>query len=351
MDAVEDFCRACWRCRLRQSQSEDSMHSVQRSATVLVLAIIGAIILTTVPSAAQTQNWPQRPVRFILPLGAGSGSDIGARLFGDRLSKRWHQPVVIENKPGGDGLLAISTFVGAKDDHVLLFSPSSSFTAHPYLHANLPYKPSDLVPIVRVSNTVIAIVVPASSNIHSLKELFAEVRAHPGKLNWAGVTGALDFAFAGFLKGENLDMTKVPYRNPVEASNDLAEGRVEVYEAALAIVQPQIQRGKTRVLALTNTARAAAAPGIPTAAEAGFPALTLDGLVGLFGPPGMPLDLRERIAKDFQEAAKDPIIPDRFTATGQVLNIGGPTEFGKSIDGQRADLARIAKELNLKPPQ
>jgi tripartite-type tricarboxylate transporter receptor subunit TctC len=315
------------------------LHHLYRLIAAVVLVVATAI--TAMPAGAQT--WPTRPVRFILPLGAGSGSDIGARLFGDRLSKRWGQPVVIENKPGGDGLLAISTFVGAKDDHVLLFSPSSSFTAHPYLHANLPYKPSDLVPIVRVSNTVIAIVVPAASNIHSLKELFDQVRAQPGKLNWAGVTGALDFAFAGFLKGENLEMTKVPYRNPVEASNDLAEGRVEAYEAALAIVQPQIERGKTRVLALTNTERAAAAPGIP--------ALTLDGLVGLFGPPGMPLSLRERIVKDFQEAAKDPIIPDRFTATGQVLNVGGPIEFGKSIDDQRAALAKIAKELGITPPK
>ena len=330
------------------------MPRMLRAVAALIPVLIGMVVLWAPPQAqaqTQAQTWPQRPVRFILPLGPGSGSDIGARLFGDRLSKRWNQPVVIENKPGGDGILAITTFVNAKDDHVLLFSPSSSFTAHPLLHANLPYKPSDLGPIVRVSNTVVTLVVPSSSNVNSFRELVDQIRANPGKLNWAGLTGALDFAFEGFLKGENLEMTKVPYRNPVEAANDVAEGRVQVYEAALAIVQPQIQRGALRVLAITNTERAAAAPGIPTVAEAGFPALTLDGLVGLFGPPSMPMDLRERIVKDFQEAAKDPIIPDRFTATGQVLNIGGPTEFGKSIDAQRAELDKIAKQLGVKPPQ
>ena len=115
--------------------------------------------------ASADTDWPTRPVKFILTLGAGSGSDIGARLLADRLSQRWGQPVVVENRPGGDGIVAINAFVRAHDDHVLLFTPTSSFTAHPFLHENLPYKPSDLVPITRVSNTIVAISVPTSLNI------------------------------------------------------------------------------------------------------------------------------------------------------------------------------------------
>src|SRR6201998_1524969 len=111
-------------------------------------------------TAAADQAWPTRPVKFILTLGPGSGADIGARLFADRLSQRWGQPVVVENRPGGDGIVAINAVVAAHDDHVLLYSPSSSFTAHAYLHDNLPYQPSDLAPITRVSNTVITIAVP-----------------------------------------------------------------------------------------------------------------------------------------------------------------------------------------------
>src|SRR5579863_4598640 len=91
--------------------------------------------------AAAQAKWPTRPVRFILTLGAGSGSDIGARLFADRLSRKWGQPVIVENRPGGDGLVAINAFVTAHDDHVRLFAPSSSFTAHPFLHDKLPYTP------------------------------------------------------------------------------------------------------------------------------------------------------------------------------------------------------------------
>ena len=149
------------------------------------------------------------PVKFILTLGPGSGSDIEARLFADRLSKRWGQPVVVENRPGGDGIVAINAFVSAHDDHVLLFAPTSSFTAHPFLHDHLPYKPSDLVPIVRVSNTIIAISVPAALGVNSVDQLVALAHGEPGKLNWAGVTGALDFMFAGWLKQEGLDISKI----------------------------------------------------------------------------------------------------------------------------------------------
>src|SRR3984893_1918420 len=315
-------------------------------ALALALFVVAAVTLV---ASAQTK-WPTRPVRFILTLGAGSGSDIGARLLADRLTQRWGEPVIVENRPGGDALVAINAFILAHDDHVLLFAPSSSFTAHPFLHDNLPYQPGDLVPITRVSNTIITISVPASLQVNSLKELAAMARAETGKLNWAGVTGALDFVFAGWLQQEGLNINKVPYRNPVDAANDLSEGRVQVYEAALAIVRPQIASGKIKLLAVTNSVRAPTEPKLPTVAEAGYPALTIDGLVGLFGPTGMPLDLRQRITADIR-AVVDPTIEDRLTTTGQLTNIGGPGEIGKSIDEQRAKIAAFAASLGVKPLQ
>ena len=317
---------------------------------LIVLGLLAPVMLWARPAAAET--WPQRPVKFLLPLGAGSGVDIGARLLADRLSTRWGQPVVVENRPGGDALVAISAFVSAHDDHVLLATPTSSFTAHPYLHDNLPYKSSDLLAIARVSNTIITLAVPTSLNVGSLADLVALARAQPGKLNWAGVTGALDFLFAGFLQHAGLSMTKVPYRNPVEAANDLAEGRVQAYLSALAIVRPQIEAGKIKPLAVTNKVRAPTAPDVPTVKEAGYPDLTLDGLVGFFGPPEMSNALRERIAADIGAVvAADPTIGQRLTATGQIPNVGGPTEFAAAIEEQRAQIAAIAKELGIKPTQ
>jgi tripartite-type tricarboxylate transporter receptor subunit TctC len=327
---------------------EEAMPKARRPFILAIFAVVTAVLGCGLPAAAQ--NWPQRPVKFLVTLGPGSGVDIGTRLLGDRLSARWGQPVVVENRPGGDGIVAITSFLGAHDDHVLLAAPTSSFTAHPYLHENLPYKQSDLLPIARVSNTIITISVPVSLKLASFADVVAMARAQPGTLNWAGVTGALDFTFAGFLQAKGLNMSKVPYRNPVEAANDLAEGRVQVYEGAYAIARPQIEAGRIKPIMLTNSVRAPMLPDVPTAAEAGFPELTMDGLVGFFGPPGMPLELRERIAQDVR-AVTDASVESRLIATGQIVNIGGPSEFAAAIDQQRARLAEVAKDLGIKPSQ
>ena len=322
------------------------MYVKLRALTALLFGALAVLAGTTHAPAAP--DWPVRPVRFIVTLGAGSGTDIGARLLADRLSQLWGQPVIVENRPGGDGLVAINAFVSAHDDHVLLFAPSSSFTAHPFLHDSLPYKPEDLAPITRVSNTLIAISVPSILPAGSFGELIAQVRAEPGKLNWAAVTGAHEFIFAGWLKRSGLNMNEVPYRNPVDAANDLAENRVQVYSSALAIVRPQFEADRIKLLAIANSDRAPSVPNVPTTAEAGFPELTLDGLVGLFGPPGMPLELRERITSDIRKVA-DSTVAERLTLTGQLMNIGGPDEFAQSIEAQRAKVAAFAAELGVKP--
>jgi len=259
--------------------------------------------------------------------------------------------VVVENRPGGDGLVAISAMSAAQDDHVLLASPTSSFTAHPFVYKNLPYKPEDLQPIARVSNTIIVIAVPADLPVKSLAELVALARAQPGKLNWAGTTGAIDFLVAGFLRNAGLSLSKVPYRNQVEAANDLAAGRIQFNETAYAIVRPQLQAGKVKLLAVTNSVRAPVLPDVPTATEAGFPDLALDGLVGFFGPPEMPLALRTRIAADVREVGADPTIATRLNDTGQLPNFGGPAEFHAAIELQRARVAAAAKELGIVPTE
>jgi len=316
------------------------------------LSFVLPLMLTHMaPSVGQDQAWPQRSVRFILTLGPGSGTDIGTRVLADRLTKRWGQPVVVENRPGGDAIVAINAFLTANDDHVLLASPVSSLTAHPYMLQHVPYKVSDLLPIARTFNAVVAIAVPAPLQAKSLADLVQSTRAQPGKLNWAGTTGALDFLFAGFLKANGLDMARVPYRNPQDAAKDLVSERVQAVMASVATLTPLIVSNKVKLLAVSNSTRFSVYPGIPTVKEAGHPELTFDGLVGFFGPKDMPRPLREKIAADVREAVMEQAVVQRLGTMGVIANAGGPEEFAISIREQRDRLATAAKALGLKAAQ
>ena len=328
------------------------MSKLNSMVSGVAMAALAALVVPTAAQAqteSQAQSWPQRPVRFIVGLGPGSAQDIAARLFGDQLSKRWGQPVVIENKPGADGIVAINAFTGAHDPHTLLFAASGTFTAHPTQYAKLPYDPSDLVPLARVSSTIIAVSVPTALNVNSLDELVALARKEPGKLNLVPTPGTTEITFDNFLKTSGVTMTKIPYSDVTKALADLAENRVQVMVAGIALVKSQVETGKVKILAITNLKRAAGAPGLPTGIEAGHPALALDGLIGLFGPRNLPPGTAERIAADVQAVAADPAIGPRLAATGQQLDPGGTAEFAAAVDAQRKSIAATAKALGIQP--
>ena len=177
----------------------------------------------------------------------------------------------------------------------------------------------------------------------------AKIKAAPGKLNYASVTGANDLMFEAFLKTEKLQMAKVPYKNPVAAINDLSEGRIQAFVGAYAIMRPRILAGKVKAIALTNLQHAAALPDIPTGKEAGYKSLEFDGLVGLLGPSDMPMAVRERIATDIRTIAAEPEVVARLSATGQVVNPGTPAEFAKALADQTAAVMAIGKTLGIKP--
>ena len=131
----------------------------------LLITILAALL----PLVSQAQSWPQRPVKFVLPLGPGSGADITGRMLADRLAKQWGQPVVVENRPGADAVLAINAVIAAKDDHTLLYGPTGSFVGHPYTLDKVPYDRSELLPVARVSNTVVVLAAPASLKAQTLR--------------------------------------------------------------------------------------------------------------------------------------------------------------------------------------
>jgi len=316
-----------------------------------IAACGGVAVLRPLAARAQAQAYPTRSVRLILPFGPASATDVTARLLADRLTARWGKPVVVENRPGGDGLVSLKAFIDAHDDHTLYFGPAGAFLVHLYDQDAPPYDLSDIVPIVQIYVTVLAISVPALLHVDTMTDLVALARAEPGKLNAAAATGNSDFLIFGFIKELGLQITKVPYRDIMQAPNDLAENRIQIMSTSLAVAQPLMQAGRIKVLLVTSKQRALGAPDIPTAVEAGYPSLTMETAGGLYGPKGMAEALRESIAKDFRDAAAgDPLIAKRLSDTGQIMTLRGGADFAKSIAEQNVQLAGIAKILGLKQP-
>lgn len=316
--------------------------------TAIIAALAGCFAIFVGPQA-HAQKWPQRPVKFIIPFGPGAGADIGARLIQDKLSKRWGQPVVIENRPGGDSMIAIMAVLNANDDHTFLWGPSGNFIAHPYLYKKLSYDPNALIPIAQYSETILAVGVPSAMKVNSLADWVERARAANGKFDAAAVPGITEFAFDYFTNKAGVKVAKIPYKNIVESANDLAQGRLQIVASSYAIQRPQQLNGKVKVLAVMGHQRAKSLPDIPSAAEAGFPALEMSGLAGLFGTKAVPPELRERIGTDVVAAASDKDIEAKLALTGQILAPGGARAFADSIQKQKDRVAQIAKELNIQP--
>jgi len=318
-----------------------------RIAVMIVVTVFAAIQAI---AGASADTFPQRTVKLILPYGAASGTDLVARLVADRLAKKWGKPVVIENRPGGDGIVSITAFTSANDDHTLWWGPVGVFAVHPYDKDKLPYDAErDLIPIANVSSLALALSAPASMHLNTFHEFFEHVRANPGKYNAAAASGVSDFLMMGFLKSNNLQMAKVPYRDIMQAPTDLSENRVQLLSSSLAIVTPLMHAGRVKVLAVTGRHRMPSAPDVPTAREAGYPALEMESPGGVFGPRGMPLAVREQIAADIRAIVEaEPALGKPLEATGQAFDVRGPDEFAASIKALNDKLAAIAKLLGMK---
>jgi tripartite-type tricarboxylate transporter receptor subunit TctC len=305
------------------------------------------LLLLATPSHAQ-QAWPQKAVKLILPLGPGSATDVTARLFAERLAARWGRPVVVENRAGPDGLAAVIAFVGAHDEHTLLFSIGGPVTVNPVSHAKLDYDPDrDLVPIASASDSFLAIAANPSLGVNSIDELIARAKAEPGKLSWAATPGQPQFIFAGFAKSAGLDMVQVSYRDFSPALRDISENRIQVVSTGLLPLLPFARDGKVKLLVLTNRERSPAAPELATVREIGHPELAADGFQGFFGWRGISNELRERIAADVRAAGSDPALRERLAVLGQAVRTGTPAEFAAMIAEQRARIADIAQAIGL----
>jgi len=313
-------------------------------------SVIGGMASLALGDVAKAQaTWPERAVKFIVPLGAGSGADIGARLIGDRLQQLWGKPVVIENRPGGNGLTAINAFLTANDNHTLFYGAAATFTVHPYQMDVVPYHfVRDILPIAQATVTIAVVAVPASSPVKTMPEFVKWARDDPGKLNAALVPGISEITFDRFVKAEKLEITKVPYRNIVDAVADASVGRIDFLSSAYAVVQPAVESGAIRVIAVTNSQRFPGLSAISTCDEQGVSSMSYEGLAGLFGTELLSAELRARIGEDVVRAANDAAIKPRIEATGQMVAPGGAAVFKKSIEGQMEEVRRTAEFIGLK---
>lgn len=296
-----------------------------------------------------------RPAGIIVPAPAGSSPDVGARLLAEGLARRRGHTLVVENRPGADGVLGAEAFARARPGEALFYTFSGLVTTAPITAERpLPYDTNaDLVPIHAAATDFLGLVVAAGSPVRSVAELVELARARPGALNWRGTAGtSVYLTFRDFMRrAGGLDMTYVSYRGTPPALLDLAAGRLDVVDASLAGALPLVRDGRLRLLAVTNPTRSPAAPEVPTAAEAGFPALENEGIHGLFGWRGMPGALRAELAAQAWETMTEPAAVERLRAAGmEPRGASSPAAFAAVLVAGRARWAALAREYGARPP-
>ncbi len=323
------------------------------AAHIVNLSRIAIVLTVLFPGSIHgAMAWPDRTVRVITPTGPGGGSDAIARTMADALAKRWKQSVSVENKPGADGIIAVSEFLQAQGGHTLLFSTTSTVTVNPIIHEKLSYDPAhDLVPISFVVDDFISVIAAPALGVSTLSDLVSVAQSRPKEFNYATVPGSPYLAFLGFQRRAGIDLTFVPYRNPIASINDVAEGRIQVAVLPLGTVLGQAQAGNIKVLAVTSEKRAPTAPDVPTVAEAGFPEFTFGGGLGFFGAKGISRDLRERIAADVKAVLDEPEVQQRIANLGYVPRGTSPAAFKAMLEEHTAKWARIAIAYGAKPSQ
>jgi tripartite-type tricarboxylate transporter receptor subunit TctC len=266
------------------------------------------------------------------------------------LAGRWGKPAIVDNRPGADGILAVQALLHANDGHTLLFAFPGVVTVVPLLHDNVPYDPvGDLVPITSAAYDCLSVAVSARLPVSTLGDLVTFARSRPGSLNWAAAPGAPYLTFLEFQQRAGITMTYVSYRGAAQAMPDLMTDQIQLTVTPLASALPLAREGRIKLLAVTTHERNAAAPNLMTAAEAGYPELTVEAPLGLFGPNTMPSSLRDRIAADVGAIAGDLAVVQRLSGLAMVARASTPAEYVALLAGQRARWAALARIYGTHP--
>jgi tripartite-type tricarboxylate transporter receptor subunit TctC len=280
------------------------MKAIRKLATAIVLATATAAIAA----------YPERPIKIVVPFAAGGPSDAIARTLGRALSASVGQPVVVENKPGAEGLIAAqSVFSAPADGYTLFLSGTSSSVALSALRKDPGFDPLQFTPVTTVAAVTFCLYVNPDVPARTVAELVAHVKANPGKLNYAVAANSEFMAASQLMKATGMRMEKVPYKGSAQAIPELLAGRVQVYFAPMTPERLGYAKdGRLRMLATVSPARTPFTPQVPTMAEAGYPEIVLTRWNSLLGPPKLPADVVGRIAREVEKVLANPEVRAQF---------------------------------------
>jgi tripartite-type tricarboxylate transporter receptor subunit TctC len=307
----------------------------------IAFAAAAACAIITAAPQVQAQSWPQRTVRFIVPLPPGSGMDLSARVVAEHLAKKWGQGVVVENRQGADAIPAVTAFLSARDNHTFLFSFGQPVTFNHLLHEKLPYDIKDLIPVVPVIENFMGMSVTAKLNVNTLADFIKLAKSQPGKLNYAITAGLPVYAMLALQRNTGIALTNIPYRDFGPAYSDLNTGRLDALATGIPTQVAHHRAGTARLLFVTNSTRSPQAPDVPTAKEAGYPDLTFEGPSGIFGWRDMPAEIAQRMVADVTAIVADPDFRARVLKVGTVPIPGTQQQFAASIENQRNQITAI----------
>jgi tripartite-type tricarboxylate transporter receptor subunit TctC len=311
-------------------------------------------LATQVQSQAQAQNWPNRPIKLIVPTGPGAATDVMARLLSDGISRGLGQTVVVENQPGASGIVAHQNAARAPaDGYTFLFTNTSGMAINLISFKSLPYDPArDFTPVASVCSQGPQMVsVNAEVPAHSVPELISYTRANRGKLSMAFDTTAGAAAVAAKLFNRRADagLIEVPYRSAAQMAQDVASGVNPVLMSSIAAANPVVQSGKVRRLAVTSAKRFVGLPDLPALNES-VPGVVVDGAFWVVAPAGTPADIVLKVNHEIGEFLKDPAIQQRLITFGLATSgAGTPEETAQLIRETQEHWRALARELDIQP--
>jgi tripartite-type tricarboxylate transporter receptor subunit TctC len=317
------------------------------SVLLYALIVVGLVAALHVQSLAQSQTWPQRPVRIIVPYAAGGNSDGMARIVAQRLTETFGQQFIVENRLGANGAIASEAVARAPaDGYTLLWGATPPITIAPAM-TKVSYDPvKDFAPISAVGINAFVLLVNKDLPVKSVAEFVAYVRAQPNKLAYAeGSAGSLThLSMALFLKRAGLDMTNVSYRGNAPALTDVIAGHLPTMFSNVSDALPHAASGAVRLLAVSSRKRAPQLPDVPTIAESGYAGFDVLTWNGLMAPAGTPKPIVDQVAGEIARAVKDPKFVERLGSFGADPLGNSPAEFAAMI---AADLALWADAVRL----